>query len=135
MFEVLWSVRCEGVALNLASRRVGVDWATGRRWVQLLEVRLSRSGQLASLCDRHNKGKVERFRGERFRSDVPSGFKSLTAPDRRWYFGALAGEVLYRARDADAMSASTYRKLWKRLTNRRFAGTDQWKKEMEALDS
>jgi hypothetical protein len=54
MFELFWSVRCEGVALNLASRRVGVDWATGKQWTQLLETRMARTGQPADLCSPNN---------------------------------------------------------------------------------
>jgi hypothetical protein len=134
MFEVLWSVRCEGVAISLASRRVGVDWATGRRWMQLLEARMSRTGQLADLCSPHNASKVRTYRTDRFLSYGPSGFASPTLSDWRWYHSALAGEVLFRARDADVIGAAKYRLLLKRLTNRRYAGSHAWKAEMDALD-
>jgi len=134
MFEVLWSVRCEGVPLNLASRRVGVDWATGRRWVQLLEARMSRAGELSDLCSGYNTDRVREYRAERFMSYPPSRFANPTASDRRWYYSALAGEVLFRARDADVIGAAKYHLLLKRLTNRRYAGSHAWKAEMDALD-
>lgn len=133
MFEVLWSVRCEGVPLNLASRRVGVDWATGRRWRDQVSARYARSGRLKVLCHPHNTSMVGRFRMGRSGRFLPPWMESMTPADEPWFFAAHAAEVLFQARDAEVIDRQTYQDALRELTDRRIAGTDAWEARLKAV--
>ena len=125
MFEVFWTVRCEGRSLNSASRRVGVDWATGQRWHRKVEDYFERSGVLDSWwCVKHRE-QVSNWRAFRWRRIVPWEDEP-TRGDHVWFWSAHAAEVLFRARESGLLPAAEYHTLLKELTRRSAVCTAAW---------
>ena len=127
MFEVFWTVHCEQQPVNRAARRVGIDWATGRRWVKKVERYLRREDLLDDRWCSDHSNEVHAWREARYLRVLPWTKNDVaTASDQRWFDAAHAAEVLFRQRDSGIMAAAEYHDLFAKLTDRRTAGTVHW---------
>lgn len=91
MLEAAWAVRCGGEKVGTVARRLLIDWATCRRWVQVVEDGL----QPRSVCGEMDAEQLEAAR--RRRRTFVSPWDRYVARGLPWAVRAQVGEMLFFA--------------------------------------
>lgn len=97
MLEAAWAVRCGGETVGTVARRLLIDWATCRRWVQAVEAEL----HPRPICAEMDATQLQQSRGRR-RSRVGM-WDQYRARNLPWEARARVGEMLYAARELRAL--------------------------------
>ena len=127
-------VQGEGVKPNTAARRVGVTGATAQKWIAQEQRRLDRRGE--SIENVMTPEAVHHARGQRLALMDPAHHRPegvTEEKDRRWFYASAAAELLYLLRATRVIGAAEYATLFKRMTNRAYANSPQWREEFRQL--